>query len=406
MSKQMLLNTLFTRQIPGQLVIQITDSCNATCGQCGMRIGNQFTRHTLKLDDIKKIIDKAAANKVGAVSFTGGEPLLYLDNLIQMIEYAHTAGIKYIRTGTNGFLLRHNGNNEKFLNKVKNLVEKLANTHLRNFWISIDSADAKVHERLRGLKNVVKGIETSLPFFHEAGIYPSVNLGINRFLGGTGNTLCLVSDTFKGRELFFRQAKAAFEKFYEFVIQLGFTIANACYPMSADDESKAVYSASSKDSIVNFNKTEKIIIFKALKEVIPSFRSRIRIFSPLCSLHSLVQQYDKEIAPGKCHGGIDFFFIDAKKAHTYPCGYRGDEDLGKYWELDMSAIDRNKVCHACDWECFRDPSELFTPFVNMVSIPWYKQLLKNREFLSLWVKDLKYYQSCDYFNGRKPINLK
>lgn len=79
MSRQMLLNTLFKRQVPGQLVIQITDSCNATCGQCGMRIGNQFKRHTLKLDDIKKIIDKAAENKVGAISFTGGEPFLYLD---------------------------------------------------------------------------------------------------------------------------------------------------------------------------------------------------------------------------------------------------------------------------------------------------------------------------------------
>lgn len=185
-------------------------------------------------------------------------------------------------------------------------------------WISIDSADALVHEKLRGLKGVVKGIEISLPIFHKAGIYPSVNLGINRFLGGNMKELRLASNSEKDREFFFFQAKTAFKNFYEFVIQLAFTIANACYPMGAGDESMAVYSALSKDDIVNFTQIEKILLFKALKKVIP-------------------------------------FFL---------------------------------------------PLSILFPFPGICI------LKKNREFLSLWVKDLNYYRACDYFNGRKSMNLK
>ncbi len=67
--------------------------------------------------------------------------------------------------------------------RIRRLVEMLADTPLRNFWISLDSADPAVHERMRGFPGVVAGIEKALPIFHQHGIYPSANLGINRNMG-------------------------------------------------------------------------------------------------------------------------------------------------------------------------------------------------------------------------------
>ncbi len=72
---------------------------------------------------------------------------------------------------------------------------------------------------------------------------------------------------------------------------MGFTIANACYPMSmADDADKqnldAVYAAASPDRVVCFTRTEK-----ALLDTIPRFRPKIRIFSPLTSLYVLQRSY-------------------------------------------------------------------------------------------------------------------
>ncbi len=50
------------------------------------------------------MLDRAVEQGVKAVSFTGGEPLLDLDDLVDLIRYAGSLGIEYIRTGTNGFL--------------------------------------------------------------------------------------------------------------------------------------------------------------------------------------------------------------------------------------------------------------------------------------------------------------
>jgi MoaA/NifB/PqqE/SkfB family radical SAM enzyme len=46
-----------------------------------MRATESFSRSSLKVDDVKRIIDAAAARGFSVLSFTGGEPLLVLDTL-------------------------------------------------------------------------------------------------------------------------------------------------------------------------------------------------------------------------------------------------------------------------------------------------------------------------------------
>ena len=75
------------------------------------------------------------------------------------------------------------------------------------------------------------------------------------------------------------------------MIDLGFTIVNACYPMSVDKDSTegldAVYGATSEASLIQFSRQERALVFKALFDTIPFYRSKIRIFSPRTSLYSL-----------------------------------------------------------------------------------------------------------------------
>ena len=169
-----------------------------------------------------------------------------------------------------------------------------------------------------------------------------------------------------------------------------------------------VYAAASLDRLVTFTPDEKLIMFQALMEAISNYRSRIRIFSPLCSLHALVQQYRGETGRSQpCRGGIDYFFIDAVKGHYFPCGFRGAEDLGGHLDYPVpSRRDRRAECRLCDWECFRDPSELFGPLLDLFSNPWrlFKKWGGDREALAYWLADLRYYRACDLFHGRKPLN--
>jgi MoaA/NifB/PqqE/SkfB family radical SAM enzyme len=96
-----------------------------------------------------------------------------------MLAFARDAGIEYTRTGTNGFMFM-NSDSGDFEKRIAKIAEALAATKIRNFWISIDSADPALHEAMRGLPGVIKGIEKALPIFNQYGIYPSANLGISR----------------------------------------------------------------------------------------------------------------------------------------------------------------------------------------------------------------------------------
>jgi hypothetical protein len=412
------LTCLAKDRVPGQLVIQITSHCNATCPQCGMRKTADIRRSRLKTDDILQILDAAGEKGIQAVSFTGGEPLLYMDQVVGLISHAGRAGIPYIRTGTNGFLFcgsRQPG----FKDRIKAMAEKLADTPLRNFWISLDSAMPEMHERMRGLPDVVRGIETAIPIFHDAGIYPSVNLGINRLVGGPLtrdlHRSAFFSDT-AYREAFYRAFHTAFDRFFHQVRNMGFTLANTCYPMSiatsgSDNGLSPVYAATAGEAVVRFTREEKAGLYQALAANVTRHRPYLRIFTPLCALHALIAQHQTPgtasghgVESAGCRGGIDYFFIGSDDGHTYPCGYRGREDLGPFPAMNLRGKGRAPVCRQCDWECFRDPSELVSPLLNILHRPGelMQRFRHDRKFFALWQKDIRYYAACGYFNGRKP----
>ena len=409
----------FTRnRIPGQLVIQTTNHCNARCPQCGMRATADIPRKRLNPVQIKRILDAAAKKGVQAVSFTGGEPFLFQDELIRLIEYANKTGIPYIRTGTNGFIFRRS-NSADFVDRIKALADRLAASGLRNFWISLDSAVPEVHEKMRGLAGVVRGIEKALPIFHAAGLFPSANLGLNRMVGGR-TTAALNPRAFPSYEsylsAFYLRFKEALNCFYERVRTMGFTMVNTCYPMSisAGEESaglQAVYAATTVDMVVRFTDAEKAVLYRALMDTIPAHRPHLRIFSPLSSIYALHRRYLHQEDPAAdfgCRGGIDFFFIDANDGDTYPCGYRGRENLGKFWRLDPALVKPVTSCRRCDWECFRDPSELCAPLLQALHQPrqLVRHMFRDKLYRRLWMEDIRYYHACEFFDARRSPNFK
>lgn len=379
---------------PGQLVIQYTDRCNASCPQCGMRRSAQFARSTLGVERAKALIDRAAAAGVSSLSLTGGEPLLCLDEVVELLLHAYGAGIPYLRTGTNGFLFA-DPDAPDFQRRVETLAAKLAATRLYTFWISLDSADPARHEEMRGLPGVVRGIERALPILHGYGIYPAANLGINRNLGrsrlapGFGDEEC----------------RQAFADFYEFAAGLGFTMANACYPMSAEGDPALapVYAATADADLVRFSARERSTLYRSLAEVIPAYRDRLRIFTPRCSLHALAGRHAGHDASYPCRGGDDFFFADARSGNLYPCGYLGGEPLPGFPGETAAGSRSVRGCRLCDWECFRDPSELLGPVLELRSSPFkfLRRALRDPHFFRLWREDLAYYRACGYFHGRR-----
>jgi len=405
---------LLLGRVPGQLVIQYTDRCNARCPQCSMRVTEKRARTKLSVRDARRVIDHAAASGFKALSLTGGEPLIYLDEICELLDHAGRRGMNLTRTGTNGFLFA-NPDRDNWRRRVDKAVQSLAATPLRNLWISLDSADAERHERLRGLPGVIRGIERALPLMHAAGLYPAANLGINRYMGRQW-LAPLFSHSFSrrfARQRFRRCAERSFAEFFGRAVELGFTAVNVCYPMSFADGSlrrrEAAYAAGSAAEMVRFSPAEKALLYDALADVIRTFRSRIRVFTPISSLRALSDQH-RTGRPSRipCRGGTDFFFVDCRGAEAYPCGYRASDRLGRFWEVDFSRPPLPADCTACDWECFRDPSELLAPFLGLLESPLrlLARCLSRAAHAREWRQDLRYFRSCDYFDGRRPADLR
>lgn len=393
-----ILRILRWRGRPRQVVLQLTDRCNAKCAQCGMNVAAGGERGDMDAGTAKRIIDRCAALGVSALSFTGGEPFLTGNLLYDLLAYAGKAGIEYLRTGTNGSMFANPGAPD-FQDRVTRLAEKLASSPVRNFWISLDSADAAVHEANRGHAGMVEGVAKALPILHAHGIYPTANLALNRFMGGddplSGHGQGLYAAACHGLERFFKKAAA-----------LGFSMANCCYPMSDGDQEKgtqAVYAATASDARVTFADAEKRELFRAVLDTVPKFRSSLRIFTPLAAVYALWRQYgDPPHQARACLGGVSFYFVD-RFGDCYPCGYRGNENLGRFAALETRLFTGEPSCRSCDWECFRDPSELLGPLGDLASGPagWWRLLRGDRRQLGLWCRDLTYFAACGQFDGRK-----
>jgi hypothetical protein len=290
-------------------------------------------------------------------------------------------------------------------------IKTLAATGIRNFWISMDSAETEMHEAMRGLPGVIRGIEKALPVFHSLGLYPAVNLGINRNITGTPIPPITKAED---ESRFFEAFKKGFAAFLSKAIALGFTMANVCYPMSLEqvgiEENQAAYGAISDDRAVNFSPVELRLVFKALLAVIPCFRDRIRIFTPLSVLYALSREDKSGLFP--CLGGIRYFFLDSKDSCFYPCGFRGEEELGTdLTEVVHQTRKLKPSCRKCHWECFSDPSQLFGmarylvrhPVRGLLKKEFGIEKRKDSRMFKLWLEDIKYYIRNDFFDGRRPM---
>ena len=381
--------------IPGQLVIQITNRCNGACPQCGMRRNAAITRCSIPPDKIRDTVKQCGENGFEALSLTGGEPCINPDEIFDLLDCAGQVGIPYLRTGTNGYMLAKTETAQ-----ITDFAKRLAATNVRNFWISLDSADTKTHEAMRGLPGVTDGIRKALPIFHAHGVYPAANLGINRNIMGEPISKLKDSDD---ENRFFEEFKTGFEAFFNKAIDLGFTMANLCYPMSSgnDELESPAYGAISDDFIVSFSQKELRLIFKALLAVIPDFRNRIRIFTPLSVLYAMSKEDNAMLFP--CFGGIRYFYMDSRDGHIYPCGYLGDRDMGGDLTRAVKRNNREKPsCMKCHWECFRDPSQLFGIARYSIRHPIRVFIQKKTDPIMLrhWIGDLKYYVKHDFFDGR------
>ena len=169
-----LYRTIQNKNLPNLMSFAVTDVCNAACGHCSFYEGaDDPTKSVLTLEQCRKVVQDAQELGVSVINFVGGEPLLRddLPGIISAVDKDLSTTVLF----TNGWFLE-----EK--------AEALKKAGLDSIYISLDSADAEAHDRIRG----------------PSGLYHRAIRGIDkvRSLGlSTGISYCVTPEGFASGEL-------------------------------------------------------------------------------------------------------------------------------------------------------------------------------------------------------------
>ncbi|MFW9972530.1 MAG: radical SAM protein [Candidatus Odinarchaeota archaeon] len=117
--------------------IHVTNDCNLKCKHCVYNSGsNNIPENSLKLKEIKEIIDQLEIMGVITVEFLGGEPFTY-PHLQEIIDYAYDKSLKVV-INTNGIAIPSN-----WFSKNRNKVFLMK--------MSLDGHNEQTHDSFRGI---------------------------------------------------------------------------------------------------------------------------------------------------------------------------------------------------------------------------------------------------------------
>jgi len=152
-----------------QIYFYLTEGCNLRCRHCWIapkyqREANQYP--ALDLDLFKSIVEQAKPLGLTGVKLTGGEPLLH-PQLKEILEYIQTEDLS-MTLETNGVLC------------TSKLARQMAACKDPFVSVSLDGADAEIHEWVRGVTGCFDETMSGIRNLADAGLRPQVIMTVMR----------------------------------------------------------------------------------------------------------------------------------------------------------------------------------------------------------------------------------
>lgn len=125
-----------------QLAILYTKKCNACCDICCFGCSPN-DNEKMSINDAKHYISEASKLKtISRVGFSGGEALLYIDEICELAKYAKTLNL--------GSTVTSNGFWGTTLDKAKSIIEKLLESGFVKLGLSVD----EFHQKFVPIQNI------------------------------------------------------------------------------------------------------------------------------------------------------------------------------------------------------------------------------------------------------------
>jgi radical SAM protein with 4Fe4S-binding SPASM domain len=152
--------------------LALTYKCNLKCqfcyAGCNCTINPTGTSDELDIDDFKKIIKTIYTEaRVPSISFTGGEPTLRPEILVNCIRYAKELGMR-VNLITNGTLIDDT------------LAKTLLDAGLDSVQVSIEGTTSQIHDKLVQKPGAFERSIKAVEIFKKLGIHVHTNTTLNK----------------------------------------------------------------------------------------------------------------------------------------------------------------------------------------------------------------------------------
>ena len=291
---------------PGTCHFAITSICNAGCDFCNFAVDRLPTsaRHSVSLEDANRATDILYRNGIQFLIYTGGEPMA-LRHFPAMVAHASRLGMSTTLV-TNGSLL------------TPDRIDALADAGLVSVYISIDAADAELHEANRQLPGVCEKIRQANQRFRERHVSTAASVTMSRLVD--------------------------YARLPPFLRSLGFESLTFSYPLT---DLASPYLAYSDSKLVQYTSDELHDAFDAVKALKRDFT----VLNPTASVDDMQRHLRGEPERFGCIAGWKFFYLDWH-LDLYRC-HNWDRPLCHVTEFDGSQRMRDG-CTACMIDCYRD----------------------------------------------------
>ncbi len=179
---------------PQKVQFLISNKCNYRCQMCPQwkRGESEKIKDYISTDRVKKIIDEVAKSGIPEFGISGGEPLLFKENVLDLLKYANQKNL-YTHFVTNGLLLN------------KELIQSYNDIGGGHISLSIDSFSEK-HDELRGYKGAFESVKKVIDIF-EKNTFPNIKLKINTVISNKNleDILVIVELAIKNKFILFIQ---------------------------------------------------------------------------------------------------------------------------------------------------------------------------------------------------------
>jgi len=140
----------------------ITLRCPLKCSHCYVDAGEKETEGVLSTREAFTVIDQIRLTGTPVVVLSGGEPLMR-DDLCQVARYGTEQGLRMV-LGTSGYLLD------------RPMAARLRESGIHAAAISLDSADPKIHDALRGTPGAWDRAVAAIGNCRDEGIGVQINM--------------------------------------------------------------------------------------------------------------------------------------------------------------------------------------------------------------------------------------